>query len=266
MGRYEKMFEQLQLRHQGAFVPFVTLGDPTVETSLSIVRTLVESGADALELGIPFSDPIADGPTIQASAVRALDQGVTPGACIELLSQIRGEFPEIPIGLLLYANLVAANGIAPFFKRLGRAGVDSVLVADVPIFEAEPFVTAAAARDLATVFIAPPNATEERLRQIARMTSGYTYVVARAGVTGVDQQLQLNQTNIFSFLKDTGAPPSLVGFGISTPEHVRQVLAAGADGAISGSAVVTLISRHLEDVSHLKKELGVFVKQMKAAT
>ncbi|SQC92480.1 Tryptophan synthase alpha chain [Cedecea neteri] len=133
MERYHHLFEQLQARKEGAFVPFVTLGDPNPELSLKIIDALIEDGADALELGIPFSDPLADGPTIQGAALRAFASDVTPTQCFEMLATIRQKYPEIPIGLLMYANLVFNRGIDEFYALCAKVGVDSVLVADVPV-------------------------------------------------------------------------------------------------------------------------------------
>ncbi len=143
MERYETLFAQLKNRQEGAFVPFVTLGDPGPEQSLKIIDALIEGGADALELGIPFSDPLADGPTIQGAALRAFAAGVTPAQCFEMLAAIRQKHPTIPIGLLMYANLVFSPGIDAFYAQCARVGVDSVLVADVPVEESAPFRQAA---------------------------------------------------------------------------------------------------------------------------
>ena len=164
MDRYDAMFALHARRNEGAFVPFVMLGDPDLERCEEVIDILVRSGADALELGIPFSDPIADGPVIQEAARRALTGGVTPGGCFELLARVRQKYPELPVGLLVYANLVFHKGIETFYQRCARAGVDSVLVADVPVREASPFVDAARAQKIAPVLIAPPNASEKATR------------------------------------------------------------------------------------------------------
>ncbi len=132
MNRYQALFQRLSAAQQGAFVPFVTIGDPNPEQSLAIMQTLIDAGADALELGMPFSDPLADGPTIQGANLRALAAKTTPDICFELIAQIRARNPETPIGLLMYANLVYARGIDDFYQRCQKAGVDSVLIADVP--------------------------------------------------------------------------------------------------------------------------------------
>ncbi|HBI68504.1 MAG TPA: tryptophan synthase subunit alpha [Massilia sp.] len=183
MERYQQLFKRLQANKEGAFVPFVTLGDPTPALSLQIIDTLVEAGADALELGIPFSDPLADGPTIQNATLRAFAAGTTPAHCFEMLATIRQKYPDLPIGLLMYANLVFTNGVDAFYARCEQAGVDSVLVADVPVEESGPFRQAAMRHNVAPIFICPPNADDDLLRAIASWGRGYIYLLSRAGVS-----------------------------------------------------------------------------------
>lgn len=154
MSRYQLCFEALAQKQQGAFVPFVTLGDPDAELSLKIIDALIEGGADALEIGIPFSDPLADGPTIQGANLRALNANVTPTLCFELLSQIRQKHPTIPIGLLVYANLVFSNGVDNFYHKCQQAGVDSVLIGDVPLREAKQFRETALSANIAPILFA----------------------------------------------------------------------------------------------------------------
>lgn len=265
MTRYQAMFDRLDERGEGAFVPFVMLGDPTPEKSLRVIEALIDGGADGLELGIPFSDPIADGPTIQAAAVRALEAGVRPDDCWEVLRGVRRRAPEIPIGLLVYSNLVVNESIDAFYQRAADVGVDSVLIADVPTLEIEPFHRSALTHGVDPVLIAPPNASEDRLKEIASLSRGYTYVVTRAGVTGAREELKLSHSTLLGALKRLGAPPSLFGFGISQPEHVRQAIAGGAAGAISGSAVVKIVAREDSEEAILDA-LRRFVREMKAAT
>ncbi|MBJ9514909.1 tryptophan synthase subunit alpha [Citrobacter portucalensis] len=266
MERYENLFAQLKDRKEGAFVPFVTLGDPSVEQSLKIIDTLIEAGADALELGIPFSDPLADGPTIQEATLRAFAAGVTPSQCFEMLALIRQKHPTIPIGLLMYANLVFSKGIDEFYAHCEKVGVDSVLVADVPVEESAPFRTAALRHNIAPIFICPPNADEELLRQIASYGRGYTYLLSRAGVTGAENRAVLPLHHLVEKLKEYGAPPSLQGFGISAPEQVAGAIEAGAAGAISGSAIVKIIEKNVAAPEQMLAELKAFVSTMKAAT
>ncbi len=266
MERYEQLFKQLQERKEGAFVPFVTLGDPSPEQSLKIIDTLIDAGADALELGIPFSDPLADGPTIQNAALRAFASGVTPTQCFEMLTAIRQKHPTIPIGLLMYANLVFSRGIDEFYAQCTKAGVDSVLIADVPVEESAPFRQAALRHNVAPIFICPPNADDDLLRQIASYGRGYTYLLSRAGVTGAENRAALPLHHLIEKLTEYHAAPPLQGFGISAPDQVTASIGAGAAGAISGSAIVKIIENNLDKPAVMLEELGAFVRAMKAAT
>jgi tryptophan synthase alpha chain len=253
-GRYERMFA----REAAVFGAFVMLGDPGIEESAAILDELVAGGADMIEVGIPFSDPIADGPVIQAAAVRALANGATPAACFALLRAFRERHPDVPLGILTYANLVLARGRDAFYRAAREAGADSVLVADVPVDEATPFVAAARAWDVAPVLIAAANTPPERLRRIARLGGGYTYCVARAGVTGTAEEARFDHAAMLRVLRAEGAPPPVFGFGISRPNQVRAAIAAGAAGAISGSAIVERIARG--------EPVRPFVEAMKSAT
>ena len=263
MSRYDTMFRTLAARGEGAFGAFVMLGDPALETGAAILEALVEGGADMLEVGIPFSDPVADGPVIQAAAVRALARGVVPADCFAVLRDFRARHPHVPVGLLTYANLVVARGRDSFYSAAAEAGVDSVLVADVPMFEAGPYLEASRASGVAPVLIAAPNTPEKTLRAIAREGQGYTYCVARAGDTGADEEVRFGHSQLLGTLRAFGAPPPVFGFGISRPDHVSQALEAGAAGVISGSAIVRLIAENPGAEAEAVRE---FVAAMKAAT
>jgi tryptophan synthase alpha chain len=254
MSRYQAMFA----RNQGVFGAFVMLGDPDLETSAAILDQLVLGGADMIEVGIPFSDPVADGPVIQAAAVRALGAGVRTADCHALIRGFRDRHPEVPVGILTYANLVLARGRDAFYQAAAAAGADSVLIADVPVLEAGPYAAAARAAGIAPVLIAAANTPAERLARIASLGQGYTYCVARAGVTGVDARVRFDHAAMLAALGDAGAPSPIFGFGISRPEHVRAALDAGAAGVISGSAIVDLVARG--------EPVRPFVEAMKAAT
>ncbi|MFL4211568.1 tryptophan synthase subunit alpha [Enterobacter mori] len=266
MERYDNVFAELKSRQEGAFVPFVTLGDPGPEQSLKIIDTLIEAGADALELGIPFSDPLADGPTIQNATLRAFASGVTPTQCFEMLAAIRQKHQTIPIGLLMYANLVFNRGIDEFYAECARVGVDSVLVADVPVEESAPFRQAAMRHNVAPIFICPPNADDELLRQIASYGRGYTYLLSRAGVTGAENKAALPLHHLVEKLAEYRAAPPLQGFGISSPDQVAAAIDAKAAGAISGSAIVKIIEKNVDKPEQMLAELKTFVTEMKAAT
>lgn len=265
VNRYGAMFARLRERGEGAFVPFVTLGDPDVEGSEAIVRALLDAGADALELGLPFSDPVADGPVIQAANVRALAAGAGLSTGLNTVRRVRADYPDTPIGLLVYANLVESFGLDAFYGGVAAAGADSVLVADAPLREGERFRAAARAAGVQAVFIAPPDASPERLRDIAAASEGYVYLLARAGVTGTGSTARPAEP-VIRALREAGGAPALLGFGVSRPEHVRAALDAGAAGAISGSAVVRVVEEGLEDRAAMLARLADFVREMKAAT
>jgi len=270
--RYQQAFAQLKEKKQGAFIPFVTIGDPDLEQSFEIIKTLIDAGADALELGIPFSDPSADGITIQKAALRALKSGVNTDSCLSVLEKVRAYSPNIPIGLLLYGNLVFARGLDNFYRDMAAAGVDSVLIADLPLRESAPFREAALNNGIAPIFIAPPNGSEDTLKQVSQYSHGYTYILSRAGVTGVDAPTNASSKekspahHLVAKLKENDAAPGVIGFGISSPEQVIAALATGAAGAISGSAVVKIIENNIDNNPAMLTALTSFVQKMKAAT
>lgn len=266
MDRYQNLFAKLADKNQGAFVPFVTIGDPNPELSYEIMDTLVKAGADALELGIPFSDPLADGPTIQGANIRALHSKTTPIVCFDLIAKIRAKYPETPIGLLVYANLVFANGIDTFYAKCQKAGVDSVLIADVPTNESAEFRTSAIKHNVHPIFIAPPSASDETLETVAKLGGGYTYLLSRAGVTGAETKAGMPVTQLLERLNQFDAPPAILGFGISEPAQVEEAIKAGAAGAISGSATVKIIEQHQNNPVVLLDALSSFTSAMKAAT
>ncbi len=257
--RYAALFA----REPRVFVPFLVLGDPDLETSEALVEAAIAGGADALELGIPFSDPIADGPVIQDAAVRARAAGVTPASAFALVAAVRARHPELPVGLLVYANLVVARGRDAFYGRARDAGIDSVLVADVPLGEADPFVASARRHAIAPIFVAPPDARDATVRRIAELGAGYTYILGRAGVTGEGSEPLPPSPELIAAVRRHRAPPPLVGFGVARPEHVTRAVAAGAAGAISGSALVARIARAPDREAKLRVT-EEFVRSMKA--
>ena len=259
MSRYAVMFDGLSERGEGAFGAFVMLGDPDIAATSGLLDALVDGGADMIEVGIPFSDPIADGPVIQAAADRALKAGTRVDGCFRILSQFRHRHADVPLGILTYANLLAARGRDRFLADAAASGVDSLLIADVPSLEAEPYVLASRSAGIELVLIAAPNTSGQALTRVARLGSAYTYCVARAGVTGVSQRLSLEHEQLFANLRQLGAPPPVLGFGISTPDQVRQALASGAAGVICGSAIVRLAEQG-------PGAIASFVADMKGAT
>ena len=283
MSRYSEMFSRLRAAGEGAFVPFVMLGDPTPEMSEEVVEALIDGGADALELGAPFSDPVADGPTIQRAHIRALEAGTGFADTLAVVARVRARHPEIPIGMLIYGNVPFSVGPRDFYSECARAGVDSVLLADVPVREGDAFSAAAAAAGVDAVYIAPPSADARTLDAVAASSRGYVYAVSRVGVTGTERAAStVGLAASVARLRADAAAPVMLGFGISRPDQVAEAIAAGADGAISGSATVKIVEAHAPAlaaaagpdgdpaalaaaVAAMRAELGDFVAAMKAA-
>jgi tryptophan synthase alpha chain len=253
MSRYAAMFDRLAA--EGAFGAFLMLGDPDLEASAMLLDAVVAGGADMVEVGIPFSDPVADGPVIQVAAQRALAAGVRVGDCLDLIARFRARHPEVPVGILTYANIVVAR--PGFMRDAAEAGADSLLIADVPAFEAEPFVGAMEQAGIEPLLIAAANTPFATLQRVAGLSKAYTYCVSRVGITGTHAGGEFDAT-LIDRLARAGAPPPVFGFGISRPEHVRAALAAGAKGVICGSAIVDCAARG--------GDVAAFVRSLKAAT
>ncbi|MEM7231239.1 MAG: tryptophan synthase subunit alpha [Planctomycetota bacterium] len=263
--RYRSMFERLKSLDQSAFVPFFVVGDPDLATSLTFIESAIESGADALELGIPFTDAVADGPVIQEATRRAISAGATPERCFDLIAILRDRHPKLPLGLLTYANLTAPLGLSSFYRMCAEAGLDSLLFADVPFAESRPFIAEARRYRIAPISIVPPDPQPSLLRGLAEVSGGYTYVLGRGGVTGANRAPNTRLPEVIAQLQELGAPPALVGFGISQPEHLLAARSAGAAGVISGSAIVERIANHLGDPNAARLEISRFVDSMKSA-
>lgn len=270
-NRYYNLFQQNKLNNEIAFIPFITLGDPNFELSFKILNTICQSGADALELGFPFSDPLADGPIIQAANNRALNANISVKQCFKLIEMIRSKYPKIAIGLLLYSNLILHS--LDFFQQAKNVGVDSLLIADIPIELSSEMLELSTKFQLPLVFIAPPNADSKVLESISKAENllevkqrAYTYLLSRSGVTGIDKTAEQPAEFIISELNKFDAPPCVLGFGISKPEHITTAKNSGIKGVISGSAVVKIIQDNLDNESKMFSELSKFIKLMKAAT
>lgn len=249
MSRYAAMFERLDA--EGALGAFVMLGDPNLHASAAILDALAQGGADMIEVGIPFSDPVADGPVIQAAASRALDAHVRVADCFDLIAGFRARHPQIPVGILTYANIVHAR--AGFMRDAAEAGADSLLLADVPTLEAKPFVREMEQAGIEPVLIAAANTPDAALERVATLSKAYTYCVSRAGITGTHAGGRFD-SRLIERLCGLRAPPQVFGFGISKPEHVRAALSTGARGVICGSAIVESLALG-EDITDLIRSL-----------
>jgi tryptophan synthase alpha chain len=261
MKTYQDVFAH---RDKAALIPFFVLGDPDYDTSSAVIKAAIDAGADILELGIPFSDPIADGPTIQKADIRALEAGMTCHRALDLIREIKA-YADIPIGLLMYYNLIYHYGLDNFYRDVAAAGVNSVLVADVSVDDAEEVVLPARAAGLDTVFMATPVSTDERLQRVAKASTGFIYTVSLLGVTGSRSDLSDAIDGLVQRVKKATSVPVCVGFGISTPEHAAAVAGSGADGIIIGSRLVRMIEENLGRPTEMIQQIEGFLREVKAA-
>jgi tryptophan synthase alpha chain len=264
MKTYKQVFSELKEQNRTALIPFFVLGDPDFDTSLAVIKASIDAGADILELGIPFSDPIADGPTIQKADIRALRAGMNVAKALELIRKVK-EHKDIPIGLLMYYNLVYQYGIEKFFNDFHEAGVNSVLIADLSIDDVDEIAGPAASAGLDTVFMVTPVTDPERMKLVASKTTGFIYTVSVLGVTGSREKLSDTVEGLVGKLKELTSVPVCVGFGISTPEHAAAVAKAGADGVIIGSKIVGLIEKNVGDMGKIIAEVSTFLAEVKNA-
>jgi tryptophan synthase alpha chain len=254
MDRIATAFAQAQRENRAAFVAYLCAGDPDFATSLAVCRAAIQAGVDVLELGVPFSDPLADGPTNQLAAQRALASGTTHAQVLDLVREIR-RFSQLPIIFYTYYNLVFANGIESYVRAAKEAGVDGLLTLDLPPEEAGELSAACRKHDLKTVFIVAPTTPDHRLPVVCGAATGFIYYVSREGVTGVRGDLAGNIPQAVARIKAHTSLPVVVGFGISTREHVRAV-AVKADGVVVGSALVNVIKDGLAHRSELPARMG----------
>lgn len=264
MKTYKQVFTELKKQNRPALIPFFVIGDPDFDTSFAIVQTAVEAGADILELGVPFSDPIADGPTIQKADVRAMAGGMNVRKALDFVRKVK-DFKDIPIGLLMYYNLVYQYGTEKFCRDSHQAGVNSILVADLSIDDADEIAAPAASAGLDTVFMVTPNTSPDRMKQIAARTTGFIYTVSVLGVTGSREKLSGTVGGLIGKLKGLTNVPICVGFGISKAEHAAAVAQAGADGIIIGSKIVELIEGNLGTTEKICAEVSAFLREVKGA-
>lgn len=261
MDRIADQFARARDENRACFVAYVCAGDPDFETSLEVCRTLVEGKVDLLELGVPFSDPLADGLTNQLAAQRALESGMTAQRVFELVREVR-KFTDIPIVFYTYYNLVFSNGVDEYIAKAREAGVDGMLTLDLPPEEAEEVLEVSRRRGMKNIFIVAPTTPPARLKRIADAASGFIYYVSREGVTGVRQDLAGNIGEAVAEIRKNTDLPVAVGFGISTREQVHQI-ATLCDGVIVGSALVNCVKDNLGDrekiIGELRKKLGELV-------
>lgn len=264
MSRLAQAFARARAGNRAAFVAYVCAGDPDFNTSLAACRALLESGVDILELGVPFSDPLADGLTNQLAAQRALEGGMTAARVFELVAEIR-KFSQTPIVFYTYYNLVFANGVDAYVAAAKAAGVDGILTLDLPPEEAGEVTAACRKHGVETVFIIAPTTPDARIAPIAAVTTGFLYYVSREGVTGVRDQVATNIPEAVARIRARTKLPLVVGFGIGTQAQVHEV-AAHADGVVVGSALVNCIRDGLADRAKIPAALATRTRDLVAGT
>jgi tryptophan synthase alpha chain len=262
MGRIKKAFSRGK---KPLFIGFTVAGDPDKPTCIRIARALIAGGTDILELGIPFSDPVADGPTIQKADERALMAGTTPDTVFEIVREIRKE-SEVPIVFLTYYNIVYRRGIERFYHEAQDSGVDGILIADMPVEESEEVCTIASRYDIAPIFLISQMTSDKRVEKIAAKAQGYLYLVAVLGVTGVRDQVSREAIGLLNRVRRYTELPLAIGFGVSTPAQALTYAHAGADGVIVGSAIVEIIGSNLNAPEAMERELKTYVSAMKKTT
>ena len=260
----QRRFSELGEQGRCALMPFVMAGDPDLATTAATLLALQAAGADVIELGIPYSDPLADGPVIQAAASRALASGTTPAGVLELLASLRGQL-TVPVVLFTYSNPLLNRGMEAFCQAAASAGAAGLVVPDLPLEEAEKLSAIAATQGLDLVLLVAPTTPPERMGRIHNASRGFTYLVSVTGVTGVRQALEDRVGGLVQQLRQQGPTPVAVGFGISGPEQVRQVRDWGASGAIVGSALVRRMAEAREQGETVSAAAGQFCTALRQA-
>jgi tryptophan synthase alpha chain len=261
MGRLERCFQALRARSEPALIPFVTAGDPDLETTRRLLYALRDAGADAIEIGVPFSDPMAEGPTIQRSSERALEQRTSLRRVLAMVREVRGDF-DLPLILMGYANNFLAMGEAGFADAAVEVGVDGVIIVDLPPEEGDEFYPALRERGIDPILLAAPTTTPERTRMLARETRGFLYYVSLTGVTGARNSVAEGVEAAVRAIQAISDIPVCVGFGVSTPEQAERV-GEFADGVVVGSALVDRIDRAGSADEAVEAAAG-FVAELKA--
>jgi tryptophan synthase alpha chain len=262
LSKVDEKFYELKKNKKIALMPFIMAGDPNIEITSEILIKLQENGADLIELGIPYSDPLADGPIIQLSASRALKSGTTPIKVITLIESLKGKL-NIPIILFTYLNPLLSFGFEQFCEMASNAGVSGLIIPDLPLEEAYKFSTIVSNHSMDLILLVAPTTPFERMKKISNHTKGFTYLVSVTGVTGERNEMENRVENLIAKLKEINTNPVAVGFGISTPQHVKKVREWGADGVIIGSAFVKRISSSSE--KDVVNHVGDFCNDMRLA-
>jgi len=261
MNRINKVFNKLKELNRPALITYVCAGDPDLDTTYNMVMELEKAGADIVELGIPFSDPIADGPTIQRAAQRALSCGTNLSNILDMVTKLRA-VTQIPIVLMGYYNPFLAMGLNEFIERASMSGVDGLIIPDIPPDEADEIIKKAKEKELSTIFLLAPTSTESRINLVSSISTGFIYFVSVTGVTGARNSQSFNIEKYIKNIKSKTDKPVCVGFGISNTTQIQQIAQYGADGIIVGSAFVNIIEENLSNRDKIPLLIGGFCRSL----
>ena len=267
-NRIEKTFFQLKAKKQKGLICYIMGGYPNPIACESIISSIVDGGADIIEIGIPFSDPIADGPVIQEASFRALQKGVTPQICLNLIRKTRKRYPDLPIVIMTYSNILQKNGFKQFMEMAKEAGTDGFILPDMTIDESKKYLEYSKNLELASIFLVAPNTSNLRIKKTLAVSTGFVYVVSVFGTTGMRNSFsKYTLTAIKNIKKLSSNKKNIsVGFGISTPHHVKLMSNYGADAVIVGSAIIKKIDGNKDgSMIELQNNLRNYVKSLKAA-
>jgi tryptophan synthase alpha chain len=264
-NRIDNKFNELKSKNEKALICYVVAGYPDITTSEHIITSLINGGADIIEIGIPFSDPIADGSTIQYAIQNSLISGTTPGMCLELASRIRKTFPNTPLIIMTYSNILYRTGYIQFAQKAKESGIDGFIIPDIPIEESKEYLNTMQNIGMSTIFLVSPNTSEKRLKMICRICTGFLYAISVYGTTGERQGFDEYTMESIKRVKNITADklPLAVGFGISNPQHVKYMIDAGADAVIIGSAIIKKIIKEIENKERLFNILNRFIYELK---
>ena len=264
-NRIDNKFNELKTKNEKALICYVVAGYPDIMTSEHIITSLINGGADIIEIGIPFSDPIADGSTIQYAIQNSLISGTTPDMCLELASRIRKTFPNIPLIIMTYSNILYRKGYIQFAQKAKESGIDGFIIPDIPIEESKEYLNTMQNIGMSTIFLVSPNTSEKRLKMISRICTGFLYAISVYGTTGERQGFDEYTMESIKRVKNITADklPLAVGFGISHPQHVKYMIDAGADAVIIGSAIIKKIIKEIENKERLLNTLNRFIYELK---
>jgi tryptophan synthase alpha chain len=264
-NRIDNKFNELKTKNEKALICYVVAGYPDIMTSEHIITSLINGGADIIEIGIPFSDPIADGSTIQYAIQNSLISGTTPDMCLELASRIRKTFPNIPLIIMTYSNILYRKGYIQFAQKAKESGIDGFIIPDIPIEESKEYLNSMQNMGMSTIFLVSPNTAEKRLKMISRICTGFLYAISVYGTTGERQGFDEYTIESIKRVKNVTVDklPLAVGFGISNPQHVKYMIDAGADAVIIGSAIIKKIIKEMENKERLLSILNRFIYELK---